>query len=489
MASFTLRRPTGGSHLRGGDALRDGASIGLGSIDSAEDVPGPRLARLDHLSLAPIDGEPNVPGPVLRRPADPELAPEFAGRISVHVYDRANAAPVVELEDRLAGAGFQDVMADAGTGKTALANDDADLALVGYGDVLRFEIDGVFEFASRVEIIGRADVSPEEEAGEATELAGRGTLAIFENGIVYPDSTGSIFSERRVFNFASTDLEDSAFGPVLSTSILSGPVGGISTGVAPRGWPDATAEKIWIGYPPATGFATPGDVYVRRWFTLVTGGTFRLSWTGDDAHELWLDGVLLGRSEVPFGFLETTTVDVRLSAGVHLLAMRGTNGAPTDDGSGNEAWLLATLQEIDADGSLGNVIVHTDSSWVGVGYPADPPGFTVGEVLRILLEEAQARGSLLAVSFAFSDAVDSGGRAWGRRADLAFEIGRNLLLVLRQLADEGLVERYRMRPVGLVLETYVEAGQATSVSYHRPTDDEDPYSGNLTDLRRDGSIV
>jgi hypothetical protein len=510
VAVFRLRRAGGGSSLRGGDGLRVGSpaadsppqTIDLGTIASAEDVPGPdfvlhlALGTIDPpeappgpnvyepltVALPPIATEPNVPGPVIIRPADPD--PEL--RTVVKVYDRTNTNLIGELDERAAGASFQDVIGDTGSGTAVVMNDDPDLAFVDYTRVLRFEVDGLAEFASIIEGKRKVVVAREEEAGQATAALGRGLLAALENAIVYPVAPGALVSDHRVFGFASPDLETGSFEQVRAISILSGPAGGISTNAPPEGWPDMSAKKIWVEYPPATAFAPPMTVYVRHAFNLEDGGTFRVSWTGDDAHELWLDGVLLGRNEEAFGFLKTSTVTIRLGAGTHYLAMKGENGVATDDGSGNVAWLLCSVQEINADGTLGTVVARSNEMWSGrVGAP---PGFTVGRILEILVAEAQARGSLTGLELAFDGTVDSFGNGWEYAPDLAFDIGRSLLAVMRQLIDEGWIDRVRMTPVGFRLEAYRHAGQVRPTTLYPPTDPDDPYSGNLTELTREGSI-
>jgi hypothetical protein len=68
-------------------------------------------------------------------------------------------------------------------------------------------------------------------------------------------------------------------------------------------------------------------------------------------------------------------------------------------------------------------------------YPTSPPGFTPGAIIRILLEEAQARGALADVTLGFTDSVDSASASWPVSPDVVFRVGLDGLSMLRQLAE------------------------------------------------------
>lgn len=76
---------------------------------------------------------------------------------------------------------------------------------------------------------------------------------------------------------------------------------------------------------------------------------------------------------------------------------------------------------------------------------------TPGQILHPLLSEAQTRGALTGITWNFTTATDSGGVAWVNPQNISYEPGKDLLTVLRELADLGFVD-WRMN--ARVLEVY-----------------------------------
>ena len=333
-----------------------------------------------------------------------------------------------------------------------LGNDDADLPHIRTDDVVQFRLDGAPVWTGIVERRDVVRVSQQEEAGQVTTLAGRGTLAIWDRMVVYPDlGVGrALFGDVRYFNFASPDYDDSTWDPVLAA-------GTTSTVGAPDGWADFDAERIWVVEAPGQT-AENGDVWVRKAFNLAGAGQFRLMWTGDDGHELWLDGVRLGINERPFAYLKHTSVDLYLDAGDHTLAMRGTNGGnPYASGPGNVAWLLMAMHELNSDLTPGAVVLHSDDTWVGVGYLDAPPGFTPGRVMEVLRTEATARGVILP-TLGFDADEDSDGDAWAESPDIAFKVGAKGVAVLAELGE--VYADFAMHTTQLTLRAWVHGRRA-----------------------------
>lgn len=459
--TFRLRKIGGGSTLRGGDAFRGaapaGSDITVGSIASEEDVPGllvpvaqavelgdivtgealgaPSVYEPNAFELPPIATEPNVPGIGINQtyPAGAPAVP----RIRAWLYDEDFATELGELDESFA-KGWQDPLSDPGGGRVSLLNDDEDLADCTMYRIVRLDLDGLACFPMLIEGRTRHEIAAGEEADQFTTLRGRSILAEWEDGGVYPEAGAgsSPFADDRLFNFASSDLDTSSWPGVYTASLADNfePAVGASTNVVPNGWPDSSAFKIWASHAPGGAFAPIGDVYVRSEFVVASAGPHRVYGAGDDFWELWIDGVPLLKETRPYGFRETASIDIDLSAGTHTIAMRGTNAGTVS--VGNVAWLLASVMAVSAsDGLPTGAVVRTDASWVGLGYPATPPGFTPGMVIRILLEEAQARGALLGWTLGFSDTVDSAGNGWPVTAELAFPVGLDNLGALRQLAE------------------------------------------------------
>lgn len=461
-----------------GPAITGGVAdqaFAVASIASAENVAAPNVFLRQQVPLGSVGGEPSVGGPAITLPA----APAPGSRLVVRVMDRDN--PLVEraeLDERVDGAGFQRARKAAGSGKVTLLNDDPNLAAVRYGDLLRFEIDGQARFLSIVEKKTAKILDRDEEAAEVTELDGRGHLAILDRAVVFPEAGTDTLpvSDVRVFNFAARGIDDSGWAAAGWAAL------GAGGQPDPEGWPDPDARKVWAGWPVMSGNAPAGDVYLRRagGFNVAADGTYRLFATGDDGFEVWVDGVLILGETRPFLWRETKQVDVHLTAGNHTIAIKGTNLNRGIYNASNVAWVMASLFSLSEGGTaLGDVICRTDSSWVGVGYPPTPPGFTPGRVMRILLEEAQARGALAGVTLAFSDTADSAGNAWETQPDLAFRIGDTLLMVAEQLAETHLDE-LRMAPAAFTLHAYTTRGETAPIAL--------AVGANLTELTTEGTI-
>ena len=476
-ASITSEESVSGPTITGGAFTQ---TFDVASIASAESVGGPNVFRYQVIPLGSVGNDPVVGGPAITLPA----APSAPTRLVVRVMDRD--APTVErvlLEDRASGAGFQRVRKATGRGGAVLMNDDPDLALARYGDLLRFEIDGLAKFLSIIERKSARTLDRGEESAEITELDGRGHLAILDRGIVFAEAGTDTLpvADTRVFNFAARGLDDSGWSGVDYAPLNA------TVQPDPEGWPDPDALKIWAGHPVMSGYAPAGDSFMRKsgGFVIPSDGTYRLFATGDDGFELWIDGVFILGETRPFLWKETKQTDLYLTAGEHTVAIKGTNLDRSDvDGvdlsESNVAWVAASMFSLREGGTaLGDLIFRTDDSWIGVGYPPAPPGFTPGRVLRILVEEAQARGALGAVTLAFSDTADSGGYPWETQPDLAFRIGDTLLMVAEQIAETHLDE-LRMAPAAATLYAYTARGETRATVL--------AVGSNLTELANDGAI-
>lgn len=487
-------RAYGDSSLGGVAAIVVGGgsqTLLAGGVASAEVVGLPAVAGRYTLAVLGADdssdvGRPNVfvlgriyAGSVLDAPAvgapwvyavEPPLPAGTIGppRIRVRLADRlAPTVPVLELDEGF-GRSWQDVHNDAGAGRIVVQNDDPDLASVDYFDVLRFELDGVTRFAALVERKARATVAGGEEADEATELSGRGVVALLEDGVVFPEGGPgrARFSETRVFNFASPSFDDSGWTtPVASTQT--------QMEFSPEGWPDPDAVYLWDRYSAVDG-TPPGDVYLRHNFNVPADDTVVEVWIDvDDEFELWLDGQpLVSDTFNPLSLGVPEHPRLKLDAGDHLLALRARNLNDL------KAGVILSVLELDAAGVVVGTLTNTAApGWRAVGYPPSPPGFTPGRVLRVLLEETQARGALAGVTLSFTDGADSAGRAWPVAPDLAFPVGTDLLSVLKQIAESYL--DFKMTP-NLVLHAWATRGTTTTVAFEPGV--------NVTELFHEGKV-
>jgi hypothetical protein len=107
---------------------------------------------------------------------------------------------------------------------------------------------------------------------------------------------------------------------------------------------------------------------------------------------------------------------------------------------------------------------------------------TPGEVLRHVIEEAQARGGLPSVELAFTDETDSDGVPWPETTDIATKVGYDLWTFFKELCATYI--DLWMEPASFRLWAWNKGGRQTArdPNFRSPTDPLDPMSGNLVNL-------
>lgn len=428
---------------------------------------------------------------------------DLTARVSVRRSDGDGGTDHVTDLDDLLEASCQDVFGDVGEGRVTLNNEDAALALVEDGDWLAFslvepdeDVDDIV-FMARVGFNGPAGgdsnetgtIAQGEERDQVTTLVGPGVLSILDGGAVYPSrGTGALPPEDdRVFNWTAPVFDDSGWATaavMMSVATAQGPTSG--TGDWPYqpfgdGFPpDSGANMIWDA-GSTSDLALEGDCYFRKTFTMPGTGWMVLYALIDNIGEVYLDGQRI--LEVG-GFLNASLLQpIELSAGEHLIAVHGHNYP--DDGfvGGNPGGIALAVYQADAGGvPHGAPLLVTDSSWKIEAYPAEAPGMTPGEVMRVCLEEAQARGVLTEVTLTFTDTLDTIGQPWPVVTDIATKVGTDILTFFREIAatytDMWMNADFEMAAVvkGLL------ATLPPDVTLEAPTDPDDPTTGNLLRL-------
>lgn len=418
-------------------------------------------------------------------PAVPASMVDPTPRVIVRVCDQDDPTSVLGTLDDARSKQWQEVVNDAGSGSVVLQNDDPDLDIATFARLLRFELDGQAVFMAAIENRNVVEISQAEEVDEATQIGGRGTLALWDDAVVYPEggATGRPFSDQRIFNWTSADYYDGGWQePMLGHQI--GTVHTWDPGIA-VGFPDPYAHVIWAKNAAnggaGAGGAPVGYAYFRKTLNVATAGWYRLFLSADDGAEVIIDGVQIHAEARLWFHLETQAIDLYLTAGAHQLAVRGENlDNENPDPATNSAWILLSVMKLNENGTIGASICRTDHiGWKAVGYPPKPPGMNVGRVMMTLLAEAQARGSLLGWTLAFDDVADSAGKPWADEPELAFQCGMDCYSALLQIA-ESYVE-LDTAPAQLILYAYSGGyGEATSVSYTE--------GSSILSLTHEGSI-
>jgi hypothetical protein len=209
--------------------------------------------------------------------------------------------------------------------------------------------------------------------------------------------------------------------------------------------------------------------------------------TADATGKLYVDGAQIAENTAALGGSgdpnTMSDVYVDVTPGDRLFGVSMTNDVdPEGDMVQNPGGFLVAIFEADQQGNNGALLDHSDGSWKIVEYPDHAPGMTPGQVLRVTLEEVQARGGMVGWTLAFDDFFDAAGVAWPEVTDIATKVGTSYLTFLKELTVTY-VDVWA-QPGTLVLYAWVKGGHGsdTSVVLHAPTDPDDPLSGNIYEL-------
>lgn len=362
--------------------------------------------------------------------------------IEAVVYD--GTAPSVQI-DALADSAkrkWLHELNDSGSGSLMVHTKDAVLTLnpgiLDYGNIIRFSLNGTERFASIIEAKRIPPAGEGEESDAWWEVSGRGVLALLEDAIVYPEASveGSL-QRQRAFDWTAIVYDDAAW--IAATQVQRQDATGGTVpdyNGFPLDWPDPLAYWIWSRAQSSPTWTPAGTSYFRKTFTMAAAGEVFIFATADNNFRLWLDGELVfDVAERGFRWGETFKEQRFLSAGDHQLAAEVINYDSASGGASPAALLVSVTQN--AMGSPGTVIVRSDSSWVCLDYPSEVPGMSVGEILRILIEEAQDRGALPGITIStFTDETDSSASLWSSEPDIALDIGTNYLDVIRTFVEQ-----------------------------------------------------
>lgn len=335
-----------------------------------------------------------------------------------------------------------------------------DEALLTDGRIIRLRLDGTSRFAGRVEPRKKVAADPSRRrSGRIVNVGGRGLLSLLENAVLYPElGIGLIAPDVRFFNFSSRYYDDS-WWPSVSLLAQQGDTAGTNPKAGfPEDWPDPLAWWIW----DSTGFTPPtavGDVYMRGIPSTVSYDTdARVFVTADDGFEVYGDASRIAAETAAGIWAKTRYFDLRLSAAHnHQWAIKGTNIARPNPLTNGAAVIFGVYELLSGGSAIGPAIFRSDYYWKILAYPSTPPGMTPGQILDILLTEAQARGTLTELSWDFDETYDSDGVPWPTEIDVSFPVGTNYLDVVRHLVDEHALD-VSFSQATMTLHAHVDRG-------------------------------
>lgn len=342
------------------------------------------------------------------------------------LFGRRSPRCLQELKAR-GGGSFQLARADRQRTKDPTVLDGRNIAKVSVdGNTV-----GAFLIGDKSSTLVDVDGAP------GYDVAGEGLKFWFDDTEVRPYGGLQALSQtERYFNFASE--QGSWYKP--ADWITPFDLGQIGTGAwgMPEKWPEQAKNARWIW---ASAYASPmpfEPCYFRYSITLAAAGRYAIYSVADDIFELYVDGQKLQSSDLKdTAYRQANRVEVTLTAGAHVIAYKAQNNA----NFGGPAVLANAVLLINADNTETLVGNSQTSNWKALPYPAAAPGWTPGEILITLMNEAQARGVLFPtyLTKTFTATLDSYGVAWPQAIDWSFKVGESLLSVIEKM-EESMVD-------------------------------------------------
>lgn len=394
--------------------------------------------------------------------------------IQVEIYKDTDPHVLVDIINARTDPTALREMKNSGAGSFTVSKSDpkilANPSLLDYRNFVRLRINGQVEAGFIIQNKVTKIVGAGEEADEVWEISGEGLRSWLNDARVYPASgLRKTSKETRFFNFASErgswyDESDWAepykIGKYGATNLPGG-----SWRYAPAYWPDAP-NAWWIWNEAATGsgpgtFKHPqGYVYFRNEFTTTEDHACALFFGVDDRAEVYVDGELL-MTTADHAWQEVNRLDFDLEAGDHVIAFKAYNYRDTGPGG-----LIAVLFSYGdpAEPSSAQIINQTgDDTWTCCAYPVVEPGWSAGDVMLTLLEEAEDRGVRFASNITpqFSVSADSNNDPWPDPVSWSFGIGTSYAEVMA--AIEELVCDFYLDPDTLNFYAYQNMGYDRSI--------------------------
>lgn len=342
---------------------------------------------------------------------------------------------VTKTKDRAFRRHFRDI----GVGSFTVRNNNPAIAAgwLDYGNVIQFRTTGDVPIAAWIiEDVKKQTVAGGEEAEQVSEYSGRGNRARWADMTVYPERRAWATHDVRILGWQSHFFSDASWGFAVQTEQGTGDVGGPREGF-PIGLPVEAETAWWIQSQAndVNGSVPAGDQYFRGVYNS-PGEYVEIVITADNSHALYLDGELLHVDSVlqagGVGWAGIKVVRKYLGTGLHLFAVKITNVAGVDPNP--SGFIMSVIRLLNAGSERGPVVFESTSAWKALGYPASPPGFTVGHALRVLTNEYSDRGGPV-LSLGFTDALDSGGNPWAVAPDITIPIGIDGVALLKQIAE------------------------------------------------------
>ncbi len=367
--------------------------------------------------------------------------------IEVAVYSKDDPTQIIDVVPRRLVPSFLEELNGPGGGSFNLHMRDKKLLestnLLDERNICKLKLDQqvVGAFVIQKKHVVWADQG--EAAGEQYQIQGEGLRTWFNDPTVYPYGGVKLNSpDARVFSFASeqgtwyNSADWVAPTKVAQYDMDPPPLNTSPWGTAPAEWPDApSAWWVWNSTDALPGI---GYCYFRYEFDIdVSVGTkpYSIFASADDQIDLYVDAGQVITVANEYTWSQTYRADFNLDPGHHIIAARVKNVR------GRGGFIAALYRAGDATAPTPIpatlLSVTGDTGWVINAYPDPAPGWTPGEVMLTLLDEASARGVRMADILVptFTATHDSEGALWDHSVDWSFDIGANYTAVVDKLEE------------------------------------------------------
>lgn len=367
-----------------------------------------------------------------------------AGSLTLEVHGFENPNTRLNYIPRFEEASFLDELKQPGGGSVTLRSDDYKFLetpqLLDRRNIVKCRYGNKIISAFIVQKQEEVYVDSTEGKASAMTYSGESLKSWFKDAELYQE--GGFKSDSfigRAFSFVNLS------GPWYKPADWSPAVNVVTVAAttnppywykgAPDNWPkgEKGASWVWTRHNSSTSGGAPvGTAYFRYPFTIATSTgkrRYKLAVSVDDSLELFVDGQSVGSASGAGDFSEFEFV---LSPGVHVIAVEAKN-------EGNIAGLLMALYRSSTAGDNGKYsrIWMTGQAGLSFYNKTTFPGWTVGMILRILLEEAEARGVRFPTYLTptFTDDLDSNGVPWLEPIPWSWNLGTSYYEIIESLEE------------------------------------------------------
>ncbi|MCA1807219.1 MAG: hypothetical protein LC687_05150 [Actinobacteria bacterium] len=398
---------------------------------------------------------------------------------------------------------FMDEINGPGFGSCALQVTDPGAVEVYPGRYVQILVAGTPRFTFQIEGDPQYKlVDPGEEHDEIMIFSGRGWAANLDQALVFPmNMTLNLDSSWRLFSFASPDfpndgawvaadelyeyLDGTSYPSVISPYRAPIAPDGLRY-PAPIGYPfntsintlyidplDGTVTKLpdyedtfWI-WPPGEELSL-GYAFFRRELVLADDGFYAITVTGDNFFTLFLEGVpLLGEDTLVPIWKYWKEAEIFLEAGTYQLGAVVQN--PLWTLGANPGGFIMNVYQNGPGAVPTTSILVTDDDWI-CDFDANLwPGWTPGQIIVTMTDEATARGEMTAYAGdTFTATTDSDGDPWADAQDgspyipsFAADVGSTIMAALDRMVTQGHID-WHVHPDTLTLDAWSQGTAGTT---------------------------